>query len=388
LPIQIKLKGIPDSAYSYHSRIVNVKCSSSRSFKTPTRAITGYELNTKAKLGKKEYLDSEIGVVYKPLSQKMTHSILDDGKAFNNLHAQIGKSFKMMTYFDYSFAAIQPAESVIKYLKNYKLIESFSRLQPLLQTQNDIKPDAISLPWLDLPLSEFKKYHSDNLNSYGNEYDIIPIIDPASDHLDGILNYLVSLDGTDQVKIVGIKSRSYASHLPEYEKIWNSFSNRDVLLSVLDVGRSLDNRVDKSLSGLHYSEFLIGDTFSPHVPIPAPPPSSSKPASQISFFDKDSLCVTRIKELEKTEGWQDKIFDEMNDSATKEIIYNYHEADGDSAKMEILRKLSKVHEYKTSREEFLDSQKYISQGDIKSYIDQKPELKNINPASFQTQLFQ
>jgi len=388
MTLQIKLKGSPDSAYSYHSRILNVKCSSSKSFNTPTRAITGYELNTKAKLGKKEYLDSEIGVVYKPLSQKMMYSILNDGNYFSNLRAQIGKSLKMMTYFNYSFAVVQPGDNVIKYLKDNRLTISFSRLQPSLQIQNDIKIDAISLPWLDMSLSQFKDYHSGNLNSFGDNYDIIPIIDPASDHLDGILNYLVSLDGTDQLKVIGIKGRSYATHLPEYEKIWNTFGNRDVLLSVLDIERSLDNRADKSLSCLHYSEFLVGDTFSPHVPLPSPPPSSSKQASQISFFDKDSLCVTRIKELEKTDGWKEKISNAMNDSVTKEIIFNYQEADSDSSKMEILRKLSKVHEYKTSREEFIHSQEYISQYDIKSYIDQKPELKNINRSSSQSQLFQ
>lgn len=383
--IQIKLKGNADPPkYSYHSRILSVKCSSSKGFQTPNRAVTNYELNSRAFLGRRQFLNSDIGVSFKPINQKNMLDILDKGKSLNRISREFGSSFKMMNYFNYSFAVPQPGDSTLKLLKSKRLIPRFTLLNPLIQFQEDVKVNALSLPWLNLSPQEFKKYHRESLDTSDDQYDVIPIIDPACEKLTPYLNYLNTYKETGEVNVIGVIGRSYDTHISQYNNIWHAFKDKDVLITVLNIDRAVSH-IDTSLSPVHKGEFVVGDVFASKVPTGGSFDPSSKPINnQILFFDKDSLCVSTIEYLKKHDNWKTKIINELEDNESELILNNYTEAEGDKDKTNILRRLSRVHEFKQSRQELIDSQKFIAQDDIKSYMDNKPELKKAFSSSYQS----
>jgi hypothetical protein len=385
--IRVKPLNIDDSPkYTYRTRVAKIKISSSVSVETPIRAITNSEMNAKKTIPTPVEIDAEVGGVVLKFTNKKIRNVIEfisNNKKINDTRKKVDTYLNSMLYSDMNYVLLQPTKKAIEDLQSSEdLLNSFIRIQAKLQDGvEDSKLNIITIPWLNLPIGKFKAVHKEYTQAYSNK-TIMPVIDPACNNnlWDELLKYIVSCENTDTLNIIGVIYRSFESHMASYDKLWAKLHDKDIGIVLIDTDRRLMN--DYNLSGLHYGEFIIGDILSSKVPVGGFPDISgerknSKPPIEyeFKFFRKDSLDVVPLYELQKSNpNWVEDILLETGETYVKKALNNYHEAENDSKKKQIINAISKVHEFKSSRGEFLISQKYIKQNDALSYIQEKPTL--------------
>ncbi len=101
--------------------------------------------------------------------------------------------------------------------------------------------------------------------------------------------------------------------------------------------------------------------------------------TKLKFFDKDKLTIETLSNLiQEKPDWAEDILTTLNkEPFVRDALENYYEAQTKPKKLNILKAISKVHEFIESRQEFKISQKYIKQTDSIDYIKEKEALRKI-----------
>lgn len=373
--------------YVYKTRTAKIKVSSSNSIKTPIRAINNSEMRAKQQAPADIAISSEIGGVITKFTIGNTRNIekfITDNHAYANIQNQINTHLRLMDYFQLKYALLQPGAPAIKWLHENNKIGKFLRMQKHLQAVDIEVPDfnIITIPWLDLSAEDFIEVHESYMNSCP-EKEIIPFIDPncKSEVLSKILEHLVSYEETGDFNVLGIIHRSFKQHLANYDMIWENFYDKNIGIFLTDITR-VNHGTD--VSGVHFSEFVLGDVFTSWVPVVGfnsnnDTEKGKKPKSieeQLKFFDRSNLTVSKIQDLMSNKNWVDDIITQIGEKSLRDPIEHYYEAEQEPVKKNILGYISKVHEFKTSREEFLNSQDYIKQNESLAYIKEKGTFGN------------
>ncbi|MCD6571967.1 MAG: hypothetical protein J7K62_01705 [Thermoplasmata archaeon] len=390
MKIKVNPKNIDTSEkYLYRARTTEIKVSSSRSIMTPIRAVTNSEMRAKQNIPTEIPIDAEIGNITIKLTSKRTHNVasfINKNSAYNTIKRKALYQLLSMQYSLFTYVLLQPTKEAIQFLHKTNQIEEFSRLQSILQAE-DLNLDVITIPWLELPPQQFIRLHKRYVTQFPDK-EIIPFIDPKNErYLPEILTYLSKNENTDTVNIVGILYRPCSTHRISYDRIWKTFYDKDIGIILTDVSRTLLRDLSSNVSGVHYSEFFIGDILSSFVGIRAPLDSEGEENSkepiehQLKFFRKEALDVLPLFDLKKVNPhWIDKIISEIGEKSIRTALENYKEAENSKDKKDkkvILYSISKLHEFKESRQEFKISQKYIKQTDSIDYIKEKEALREI-----------
>ncbi|MBA2858283.1 hypothetical protein HNP93_000984 [Methanococcus maripaludis] len=396
MKLSVKPRNIDETDhYFYRARTTKLRLGSSKSITTPIRAINNSELNAKGHVPTIKELKPEIGGLFFKLSTSTSKNArnIDDfvhtNEGYKKVLQAVNTKLLQTWHYFLTYVVLQPTKDAIQRLKNTHSVESFLRMQALLQINDldEVSLDVVTIPWLNLSSKEFIETHKRCLN-YCPHKNIMPILDPSCDEKTflEILEYLDSYEGTDMLNILGVLYKPVTSNRANYDKLWKIFHEKNICIVLMDIDRALIKSND--VSGLHHCEFVIGDVLSLHI---GNPPvfkneetedgvKKQKPPieTELKFFSREDLKVLRLNELKRCNKlWMDDIIETIGAKSIEKALLNYTEAENDEKKKEVLRSISKVHEFKNSCEEFVNSQKYINQGDSLSYIQEKKTLGDL-----------
>lgn len=381
--ISVKLKNVDESdRYIYRARSIKIRISSSQSFETPVRAVTNTEMNAKASVPAEIPIDAEVGeVVVKLTSPKVSNSkrkerdvlnFITHNKVYDRVNKSIQYQLLSMRYFPLRIVLVQPTNTALNYLHDAGLNQKFLRI--VLDLQLRLGLDLITVPWLKLNPSEIKKIYLSFSNNFPNK-ELVFFLSPEDNKL--LTEYLKIIDEIEDIKFIGLLYKKIDTHKPAYDSLWEYTHDRDIAVLLSNVKRDGDIPFQQNLSVIHYAEFIVGDVISREVPIPAPS-GDTYDMLKTKFFEKLDLTLRNIVELSQNIGWVEKISKVLdNENSVIQALENYEEAKNDRDKLNVINSISKIHEFKESREEFITSRKYIEKNESMEYIQSKNTLKKL-----------
>ncbi|MBB6067856.1 hypothetical protein [Methanococcus maripaludis] len=394
MKLVVKPRNIDETdSYVYRARTTKLKIGSSKSIITPIRAISNSELNAKQQIPTIKPLEPEIGgLIFKLTTSSFRNidSFINTNEGYKKILRSVNTKLLQMQHYFLNYVVLQPTIGAIQWLKDTKSVDAFIRMQLALQiTDLDfVSLDVITIPWLNLSSKEFIETHKMCLK-YSADKEIMPILDPSCDEEKflEILRYLDTYDETGDLNILGILYKPVKSYRANYDRLWKIFHEKNVCIVLMDVERTIMQ--SKNVSGLHHSEFVVGDVLSLFVSPSRPVDKKEKTETgtekqeppienKLKFFSKNDLNIITLNKLKKNNKlWIDEIIESVGNKSIENALLNYNEAETDKKKREILNYITKVHEFKNSCDEFVNSQKYINQGDSLSYIQEKKTLGDL-----------
>jgi hypothetical protein len=170
--------------------------------------------------------------------------------------------------------------------------------------------------------------------------------------------------------------KAFSSAAASYTAISRQISN-DVAFFSFNVARTYSNT--NILSKMHSAPFIGTDVYAIQTPrfVPNPDePPKTRTNESIKFFNQSNLLIEpssiRVKDPEK-------ILDEMGTSMDKDllnILKNYDSLGSDQNKIKVFDAISKVHELRSSTNEFNTMQKRVKSHESTEYIQEKPYLQS------------
>ena len=390
MSIKVKLENIDESdRYLYRARNIKIKLGTSKTIETPLRAITNTEMNAKASIPAEIPIFANMGVVEIKLTKEKKRNIisfLKKNSSYNSVRDSAYYNLQRMTYFPLSLVLIQPSSSAIFELHKTNRVDKFLRMTIDLQIR-DLGLDIVTIPWLDLHPEEFIKIWNLYRDALPDNIEVIPTLrlldsDPLEKYLSALDPYL------DQIKFVIIPYKKIETNKASYDTLWTYLYDKDIAVILIDVKRDEASTTVPKASSFHYAEFILGDITSLEVPYGGgrskkedsknkkeQPPIEAK----LKFFDKEKLTVEPLSELIiENPSWKDLILQTLNrEELVQEVLENYHKAQSDPKVLNVMKSISKVHEFIESQHEFKISQKYIKQADSIDYIKEKEALRKI-----------
>lgn len=378
--MSIKVKQLTKD-YDAGARIVDVRISSSKSFKTPNRSLTSTEHNYRNKavltsglgLGKSISFENEIMQISKQHDIPQLRKFLKKNGTLKNARKDVlskvnSYSDKLTLYYPRFNKTIPVADGTGK-IKNERMTIGIENLRTLVDFQILCELENISIlesnpnQKFDVFLNDFKSL-SKRAFSYGTK-NIVPFLDLEMDNELFKLKYEYFIDsGTP---IIGLINRSFISNYPNYRYLQNR--EDDVLLYCAGVDRYW--RSNWTTAYMHLPQYfgidVVGlESKSPNQPIP------EKPIEKIKRFDSETLGIIQLDE-------QQSRYDEnlncncpvCSGKTLNQFIEEYSNGYTDST---LLDKYCKLHETYSSREEFNDERKFIQESDSLSYINEKEYL--------------
>lgn len=346
---------------------------------TPDRCVTSYEFNRKAELPTEINLDNSVSVYNKKLTGNDVKNLLTTNEEFGKQLNAIEKVDRITEYSILHTSTFQLAEtssvgkSPMEFLNEKYNMDKFLRFMIKLQTEAN--HDMISIPSLNLPLSDLKillKKTNDSIVTLGKQplFSLDLKYPKFNDILDYITNEL-------QVNFVNLNYRKYREVPQHYDHLRN-FARKDVAFMMTNVER-IDSEHD-DLSTMHYMPFLGNDLFAVHAPPPVIPKKGVTPKPKnlqnLKILKDNELTIIPILDSSVSSL---KILDQIGNPMSNDIdlsLANIQEAKTDNTKYKILNALTKIHELKSSTDEFSIFSKHVKERSSKDYVKTKEKLES------------
>lgn len=397
----IKIKSIDHkSPFLYPSRTLELKFSRG-SVNTPNRAATLYEYNQKGRVPTEITLENTVSYSLNKLNLSKLKTFLLSNGAFHRILERTVEANSRMKYSHFHFNMIQPtvspgideesgeeSESASDYLvSNSSKREVFLRL--ITQMQFNLGDEIVTLPYLELPSSEYAEVVREFAKSVrSNNKEPMVVFD--LDYAKNVEKFEEALDGfmkKADVRLFALSYKSYTRHAVSYDKL-SKYVEKEIAFVSFDVERS-DKR-NSDISTVHYMPFLGNDIYGIKTPRYFPPKDNVSPGEKrekkekldmlskekIKFFEPSSLLVVpsarRMGEKEKVL----KEIDQSGNSYLKRILGDYDVMDKDPTKVEIFGAFARVHELNASTTEFGKVRKLIDSGESTEYAAERSYLKS------------
>jgi len=382
--------------YLYPSRSVEIRVSSSNRIITPTRAVTDYEFNQKALIPTEMPIENQVYISVADLNwgefQKFMH--------VNGYYAKVISTMELKSrlsqYSNLRLFLLKPTitdtvdeeTGKINYApmklleQNPALLERFIRV--IIQMQNEVGVNPVTIPFLELPLEQYKEIIRDVYLSLGKiGKQPVFFIDMRYQHFQPIVDLLTK---EYQSNLIGLYFRKYREANLNYDYL-RDYAKKDVAFLATLVDRS--SLYD--ISTMHYLPFLGNDIyavkrtpgFAKYVKdengyvrdetgkkIVAPVEYTAK---NIAFFDKENLCIENINKNPKLV--QLFLAEYRNDDFITALLKNRNNVEGKKRDCDALKAFSKVSELISSQSEFISFQDYVKQDSSADYIDDRAVLK-------------
>ena len=420
MTFEVRVRSVDqESPYAYPSRRVEITTSAGRAA-TPNRAATLYEYNKKASVPTNIPLDNEISLAVKRPNAATLEKFLEENGVARRWGREMRSAANRMSYSALSAYLVQPTTtdvqppkkggkgaksparpSGIKYLRSSP--EKLGRfLRMLIQTQVDSGLGVVAVPYLGLPLAEYKetaKNASKAIAAAGAE----PMF--AFDleyHKGGVkfgeaMSFLVK---DMDARLIAFPGRSYSSAPVSYETL-AGYAEHDVAFVSFDTDRPYQR--SNPLSKMHSFPFIGTDIYAIKTPRFVPTTAKGQPAGgsggtsaaagggsggtsaaadagpsldSVKFFEPSSLT---IKPSAERVGDPESLLGEIGERGNRRlrsILEEYKSMSGKPEKIGVLSSVSRVHELKSSTAEFGILREWIDKGETAEYVKEKPRLES------------
>ncbi len=333
-------------------------------------------------------------------------SLLNENGTYHRLSRRLSSNHDIMKYSPLRAHIIQPTttkmktydekgqpiiiDSAMEYLQsNPEKREQFLRF--LIKLQSDEGMDVIAIPYLNLPLSEYKQMAKSITDTLRNSH-LEPLFVFDLDYQNSAEKFgeaLAILIDQVGVKLIAFSHKSYSRHAVSYDKI-SRYVEKDVAFLSYNVPREEEDEI--TLSTMHELPFLGNDVYAVESPkmFPKPPvrttdghgkivmmkqkPKYEIKKQKIKFFNPKTLVIedsaSRVTD-------PNSLLNEIGEVGNKNlemILKDYAIMDKDQDKLAVLRSFSKVHELKSSTLEFETVQKRITSQESTEYISEHDYL--------------
>jgi len=374
--MKVKVGPIDDrrSDLFYTARSVEIK-PTSKTIKTPIRALTNGDLNAKAGAPLDIPLESPIAGIHIPLKDQEVQAIFSKRTAPSSIINRIEGFSQQMQHSRVILPLIQPYHTAFKdTLKKEERKRTFFRL--ILQMQKEAGLSNFCVPWLNFSKNKTVQFYQEILRNSDNDY--IFFIDARSDPDDifFISQFLKQHIETERIKFIGVLHQPVRKAMRGYDILWETFKDSNVGIVLSDIERvDLDNPVSAAyVSSSHLNEFIVGDIFMSRVSAGGGGAPPKTPVShRLKVFNSNELSVKPVEKYPDAE-WIGNITHTISDPFLERKLKNYQDAEGDPDRYNILNYVTKVHEFVQSSAEFLNSQEYIAKEESSVYIDEKAAL--------------
>lgn len=384
--IKVKLENYEDSKrYRYHARTLRIRLGTSNSFSTPIRGVTNSEMSAKARIPTEIPIDAEVGEIIIKLTtgqRRNIESFLRENSTYKSVRKSLMHQKIIMRYFPLTFVLIQPTKSALSKLQSKKYKDKFLRMAFALQIE-ELNMELVTIPWIGLHPEELLEVYKDYQKSYPDR-TFVPFVNIEDNkYVEEFVEMFKPY--TDQLKFIGVLYKPIGDARPSYDTLWDAFYDKDVAIILADVKREGDIPLIPNLSVPHYTEFVVGDIIARQVPHGGRFGKLKKRKEieeRVKFFNRENLTVNPLRKVKEDPNWIEKISNSLNSEGfVVDALVHHNEVHGNQTKFnilfDILNAISKVHEFKESREEFLKSQKYIKQTAALDYIKEKETLKKV-----------
>jgi len=399
----IKVKSIDDkSPYLYPNRSIEIRTSEGV-VNTPTRAATLYEYNQKGRVPTETTIENGISLSIRKLnSDKVKEFLLSNG-TYRNMSSSIEEAEDMMKYSPFRAHIIQPTttqpieiqpdktkkklDSAVQYLaKNTKEREKFLRL--IIKMQSDLGLSIITVPYLGLPLSDYKQLVTETakiIRNQGREPLYIFDLDyqKRGDKFAEAVSFLIK---EAEIKLIAFPYRSFVRNAISYDTL-SQYITKDV--AFLSINTEREDELNSQISTMHYLPFMGNDIYAIKSPRYVPPPEQAETSAagtsgkkqelttdSIKFFNPRNLLIESSAQRVRQPPLVLEEMNEKNNSKLLEVLDDYGNIGTDSDKMNVFRALSKIHELKSSTKEFAKLQKLVDSQESKVYVEEKTYLKS------------
>jgi len=374
--MKVKVRSIDDrrSDLFYTARSVEIK-PTSKTIKTPIRALTNGDLNAKAGAPLDISLDAPIAGIHIPLKNKDVQAIFSKRTAPSSIINRIEGFSQQMHHSSVILPLIQPYQTALNdILGREERKRTFFRL--ILQMQKEAGLSNFCVPWLGFSRDKTVEFYDEILKNSDNDFTFFIDAKSNPDDVFFISKFLKQHVETERIKFIGVLHQPVRNALRCYDILWETFKDSDVGIVLSDIERvDLHNPVSAAyVSSSHLNEFIVGDVFMSRVSAGGGGKPSKTPVShRLKVFNSNELSVKPIEKYSDNE-WIENITKTISDPLLERKLENYQEANEDSEKYNVLNYVTKVHEFIQSSEEFLKSQVFIAKEESSEYIGTKSAL--------------
>lgn len=422
MTFEVRVRSVDqESPYTYPSRKVEITTSAGRAV-TPNRAATLYEYNKKSSVPTNIPLDNEISLAVKRPNAATLEKFLEENGVARRWGREMRSAAARMSYSALSAYLVQPTTtdvqppkkdgkgakaparpSGIKYLRSSP--ERLGRfLRMLIQTQVDSGLGVVAVPYLGLPLAEYKETAKNAFKAIAAAGAEPMFAFDLEYHKGGAkfgeaMSFLVK---DMDARLIAFPGRSYSSVPVSYEAL-AEYAESNVAFVSFDTDRSYQR--SNPLSKMHSFPFVGTDIYAIRAPRFVPstakgPAGGGNGASaaaaagngaaaaadadadagpsldSIKFFEPSSLT---IKPSAERVGDPESLLGEIGEGGNRRlraILEDYESMRGTSEKIKVLSSVSRVHELKSSTAEFGILREWIDKGETAEYVKKKPRLES------------
>jgi hypothetical protein len=252
--------------------------------------------------------------------------------------------------------------------------------------QVDLGLEIITIPFLNLPLQDYKLLIKEITNGVRNQnlepFFIFDLDYGKNNKFEDAISFFIKDMG---IKLLGLRHKSFARNAVSYD-ILSNYVNSDVALFSYDVDRADMHNSD--ISTMHYLPFLGEDVYAVKSP-KFKPKADNKANSQknmnpvthekkeaIRIFDPRALLIRPASERIRNVDNILQEMDQVGNTRLFALIDEYDRTKTNPDELTIFRALSKFHELKSSTKEFEKLQKIVKSSESTEYIKDKDYLKS------------
>ncbi|MGB9003872.1 MAG: hypothetical protein WCC52_08715 [Nitrosotalea sp.] len=371
---RVKLKSTDDnSKYGYPKRVIEIRTGKG-DFQTPTRAITNHEYYQKVASATDITFDGKTSIFFDRFTLKKLKAFLTEDKPFENLSKRLKVQTERSQHSYLNLALLKPSStkddkknSAVELLQSSKRIrEKYIRM--IIQLQRALSLDPVVVPIMPLPEDDTKEMMREIKGYLDSQNVSVIFFFDLNRKLPALLNYAIK---DLQLPIIGLNYKRYTSAVQSYEAI-REYSNDDVAFVMANTTRA--DALNENISTMHYLPFLSNDIFSSFVPPPVmteEPQTYQDALSGIKLFSKKQLILEKMLEKQIDINQIMSEVERPNDHKIREMLTNYNKGTTSDKTLAItrLRAFSKVHEAKSSLDEFVSLRKHIEERSTKDYVD-------------------
>ena len=406
MTFEVRVRSVDqESPYAYPSRRVEIATSSGK-VTTPNRAATLYEYNKKASVPTNMPLDNDVSLAVKRPNAATLAKFLEENGVARRWAGEMRGAARRMAYSALSAYLVQPTTTDVpakkkdgkevapavpsgtSYLRSSpEKMEAFLRI--LLRLQVDAGLGVVAVPYLGLPLSEYKKtvrkvckaaagLGAEPMVAFDLEYE------KGGSRFKEAMSFLVRDIG---VRLVAFPGRSYAGAALSYDAL-AGYAESDVAFVSFDTDRPYQRL--NPLSKMHAFPFIGTDIYAIRTPRFVPRaaeagaggsgtggsgPGAVSALDNVKFFEPSSLTIRPSAERV---GDPAALLDEIGERGNAQLrgmLEGYESARGNADKTAALSSLSRVHELVASTAEFGSLRDWIRKGETAEYVKEKPRLE-------------
>ena len=406
MTFEVRVKSVDqETPHAYPSRKIEITTGAGR-VETPNRAATLYEYNKKASVPTNIPLDNDASLAVKRPNATTLAKFLEGNGVARRWGREMRGAARRMAYSALSAYLVQPTTTDVpaKKTKDGKGISvpavpsgtSYLRSSPaqrerflriLFQIQVDSGLDVVAVPYLGLPLSEYKeeirKAHKAVARSGAEPMFLFDLeYQKEGSRFKEAMSFLVRDMG---VRLVAFPGRSYASAPVSYD-VLAEYTGSDVAFVSFDTDRPY--QMSNPLSKMHSFPFIGTDIYAIRAPRFVPKDSEGgeggsgasgsgarSTLDSVKFFEPSSLTIRPSAERVGDPAVLLDEIGERNNAWLRGMLEEYESARDDPDKVAALSSLSRVHELKSSTAEFKSLRGWIGKGETAAYVKEKPQLE-------------